>query len=113
MAHACTSSTRAGSTSNKNHVFDSEKSKARIQSELLDSARQGDWPRFVPLLEQVDDLAEHTFIPPMEGYVQRMLWALVHQGVLDRSVTCDPWGPALPEAEFAALGACLARYPRW
>ena len=43
----------------------------------------------------VDDLAMHTFRPPMEGYIQRMLWCLVHQGVMPAEAAHDPWGPAL------------------
>jgi len=43
----------------------------------------------------------------MEGYIRRMLWALVHLGVIGRDSANDPWGPALPEEEFAELGKTL------
>ena len=43
----------------------------------------------------------------MEGYIRRMLWALVHLGVLAREAAHDPWGPDLPESEFVELGNTL------
>ncbi len=36
-----------------------------------------------------------------------MLWALVHQGVIGLESAHDPWGPALPESEFAAVGTLI------
>ena len=59
--------------------------------------------------DEVDDLGQHTFLAPMEGYIQRMLWCLVHQGVIPADAAYDPWGPPLDSAEFDRLGACLAR----
>lgn len=85
----------------------------RVQNELLVAALKGPADQFVDLCRQVDELAEHTFIAPMEGYIQRMMWCLVHRGILDRGVTHDPWGPKLPEDEFHQLGQCLAAYDRW
>src|SRR5690606_3979844 len=72
----------------------------RVQHELLQAAGRRPADQFVDLCGQVDELAEHTFAAPMEGYIQRMLWCPLHQGILDRDVTHDPWGPELPEAEF-------------
>jgi hypothetical protein len=43
----------------------------------------------------------------MEGYIRRMLWALVHLGVIGRESAHDPWGPTLEESEFDALGKTL------
>ena len=60
----------------------------------------------------VDDLAQHTFVAPMEGYILRMLWCLVHAGVIPAEAAHDPWGPHLGPAEFDQIGACLARLPR-
>jgi 4-hydroxy-tetrahydrodipicolinate synthase len=57
----------------------------------------------------VDDLAQHTFLAPMEGYIQRMLWCLVHQGVIPAEAAHDPWGPRLDAAEFEAIGECVRR----
>jgi 4-hydroxy-tetrahydrodipicolinate synthase len=46
----------------------------------------------------VDELAEATFIAPMEGYIQRMLLVLAEQGILPGGATFDPWGPPLDRA---------------
>ena len=81
----------------------------RVQAELLHSYWRGDARRFLTLNAAVDDLAQHTFLAPMEGYIRRMLWCLVHQGVIPADAAHDPWGPALDPAEFDRLGACLAR----
>jgi 4-hydroxy-tetrahydrodipicolinate synthase len=81
----------------------------RLQAELIESYRSGQAERFLTLTRAVDELARHTFLAPMEGYIQRMLWCLVHQGVLPRDAAHDPWGPRLDAAEFASLGNCLSR----
>ncbi|MFO0910300.1 MAG: dihydrodipicolinate synthase family protein [Isosphaeraceae bacterium] len=78
-----------------------------IQSELLRAHRSGNAGRFLGLSRRVDQLAVHTFKAPMEGYIQRMLWCLVHDGVIPRAAAYDPWGPPLDETEFHALGRFL------
>lgn len=80
-----------------------------LQAELLSSFRQGEDRRFLNLTRATDELGRHTFKAPMEGYIQRMLWCLVHQGVIPREAANDPWGPALDPSEFDALGAFLKR----
>jgi 4-hydroxy-tetrahydrodipicolinate synthase len=80
-----------------------------LQAEFLQSYWSGDWARFLKLNGPIDDLAQHTFIAPMEGYIRRMLWCLVHQKVIPIEAAYDPWGPPLGRAEFDQLGACLAR----
>jgi 4-hydroxy-tetrahydrodipicolinate synthase len=80
-----------------------------LQAQLLESYWQGDSERFLALNGAIDELAQHTFLAPMEGYIQRMLWCLVHQGVIPAEAAHDPWGPRLDPAEFDRLGACLAR----
>ncbi len=62
---------------------------------------------FLTLSKTVDRLSQVIFVSPMEGYIRRMLWALVHLGVLGHESAHDPWGPELPESEFAALGDTL------
>ncbi|HEV2494698.1 MAG TPA: dihydrodipicolinate synthase family protein [Terriglobia bacterium] len=59
---------------------------------------------FLKLAGQVERLAQVTFVEPMEGYIRRMLWVLVHSGVIDRESASDPWGPELDESEFVAIG---------
>jgi 4-hydroxy-tetrahydrodipicolinate synthase len=82
---------------------------ASMQVELLQAHHKGDAERFLTLNRWVDDLGRHTFRAPMEGYIRRMLWCLVHQGVLPAEAAHDPWGPDLDPAEFDQLGACLDR----
>jgi 4-hydroxy-tetrahydrodipicolinate synthase len=81
----------------------------RLQRELLQSHQDGKFDRFVDLSRKVDDLARHTFRAPMEGYILRMLWCLVHQGVIPASAAHDPWGPRLDPAEFDDIRECLRR----
>ena len=45
----------------------------QIQAELLRAHREHDAGRFLDLCRSVDDLAQHTFVAPMEGYILRML----------------------------------------
>ncbi len=80
-----------------------------LQADLLDSHRQGRAERFLVLSAAVDELARHTFIAPMEGYIQRMLWCLVHEGVIPADAAFDPWGPRLDPAEYDRIGSCLER----
>jgi 4-hydroxy-tetrahydrodipicolinate synthase len=72
---------------------------------------------FLKLANQVERLAQVTFVEPMEGYIRRMLWVLVHLGVIDRESAHDPWGPELDESEFVAIGKAVRalgepRFPR-
>jgi 4-hydroxy-tetrahydrodipicolinate synthase len=70
-----------------------------LQAELLRARSEEAWGRFVKLSGLCDEFAQTTFIPPMEGYVRRMLWAAAADGGLPREACDDPWGPTLPEAE--------------
>jgi 4-hydroxy-tetrahydrodipicolinate synthase len=83
-----------------------------LQAELLHAFLNGDSARFLSLNPAVDDLAQHTFIAPMEGYIQRMLWCLAIQGVIPEEAAHDPWGPALDSLEFDRLRRCLDRVSR-
>jgi 4-hydroxy-tetrahydrodipicolinate synthase len=80
-----------------------------LQAELLAAHRSGSSDVFLERSRAVDDLARSTFRAPMQGYIQRMLWCLVHQGVLPIESACDPYGPQLDPAEFTAIGECLSR----
>jgi 4-hydroxy-tetrahydrodipicolinate synthase len=70
-----------------------------LQATLLRSFASGDARAFLRLSAQVDAFSRATFVPPMEGYVRRMLWALAADGVIPDDACDDPWGPALPAAE--------------
>ena len=74
-----------------------------LQADLLRAAAAGEWTRFVDLSAHCDRLAQATFIDPMEGYIRRMLWAAAADGALPAESCDDPWGPALPAGERAAV----------
>jgi len=78
-----------------------------LQREMMLAYFEGRAAEFLELSRAVDRLSQVTFIPPMEGYIRRMLWALVHLRVIGRESTHDPWGPELPEGEFLELGNTL------
>jgi len=78
-----------------------------LQAELLRGNAEGNASSFLELSNKVDHLAESLFIEPMEGYIQRLLWALVHLGVIPLDASHDPWGPSLPRDEFEAIGRTL------
>ncbi len=80
-----------------------------VQARLLRSHLEGRSSEFLALSPRIDDLAQNTFLTPMEGYIQRILWCLVHQRVIPREAAHDPWGPQLDPAEFDRIGACVAR----
>jgi 4-hydroxy-tetrahydrodipicolinate synthase len=81
-----------------------------LQAELLRSYWDGGDARwFLSLSKAVDDLAQHTFIAPMEGYIRRMLWCLAIRGVIPEEAAHDPWGPPPAPEEYDRLVACLRR----
>ena len=79
-----------------------------LQAELIQANTIGDSARFLTLSDAVDMLAETIFVKPMEGYIKRLLWALVHLGVIPLDAANDPWGPQLPQHEFDDVGRALA-----
>jgi hypothetical protein len=44
----------------------------------------------------------------MEGYIARLLWALVQLGVIPPEAANDPVGPGLASADFQRISATLA-----
>ena len=78
-----------------------------LQAELIRAHTVGDSARFLALSDEVDMLAETIFVRPMEGYIKRLLWALVHLGVIPLEAANDPWGPHLPRDEFDNVGRTL------
>jgi 4-hydroxy-tetrahydrodipicolinate synthase len=84
-----------------------------LQAELIRAYRDGDAARFLSLSSAVDDLAQNTFIAPMEGYIRRMLWCLAIRGVIPDDAAHDPWGPPADPDEFGRLRRCLGRLSAW
>jgi 4-hydroxy-tetrahydrodipicolinate synthase len=78
-----------------------------LQADLLRAHFEPDPVRFLKRSHQADRLSQATFVRPMEGYVQRMLWCLVHDGVIPAESSHDPWAPDLAEGEFERLGQFL------
>ena len=78
-----------------------------LQTELLRASAENDASSFLELSDKLDRLAESIFIEPMEGYIKRLLWALVHLGVIPLDAAHDPWGPPLPNNQFEAIGHTL------
>ena len=74
-----------------------------VQAGLLRAYADSEWDEFHVRSTLCDRLAEATFIPPMEGYVRRMLWAAAADGALPADACDDPWGPPLPPEERAAV----------
>jgi 4-hydroxy-tetrahydrodipicolinate synthase len=74
-----------------------------LQAGLLRAYAERDWPAFHDRSAACDRLAEATFVPPMEGYVRRMLWAAAADGALPPEACDDPWGPSLPPEERASV----------
>ena len=71
-----------------------------LQAELLEAHMNGEAARFLELSDAVDRLAEVLFVNPMEGYIRRLLCALVHLSVIPVEAMNDPWGPQLSRREF-------------
>lgn len=70
-----------------------------LQALLLRAKANGDDHAFRRLSTQLDAFSQATFIPPIEGYIRRMLWALAAEGIIPDEACDDPWGPPLPDAE--------------
>lgn len=71
-----------------------------FQHQMLQAYLAGEHERFLTLSQKVDEFAQVTFIPPMEGYIRRMLWCLVQLGVIPEEAAHDPWGPPVPASEL-------------
>jgi 4-hydroxy-tetrahydrodipicolinate synthase len=78
------------------------------QAALVAAHRRGDAELFLRLTRAVDRFAQATFRAPMEGYIQRMLWALAATDVIPAEATHDPEGPALEawEQENVVAATC-------
>jgi 4-hydroxy-tetrahydrodipicolinate synthase len=74
-----------------------------LQADLVRARLAEDWTRFVSLSELCDRFAQATFVPPMEGYIRRMLWAAAAEGAIPPEACDDPWGPPLGLQERALV----------
>ncbi|MEU5879891.1 dihydrodipicolinate synthase family protein [Spirillospora sp. NPDC047279] len=78
-----------------------------LSARVLDAWTARDHARFVEASDRLDRFAAATFYAPIEGYVQRMLWAAVWEGLLPEAAAHDPYGPALPPSERDLVIGCL------
>jgi 4-hydroxy-tetrahydrodipicolinate synthase len=74
-----------------------------LQCDLLRARGVGDDARFNKLLRVLDRFAQATFVPPIEGYVRRMLWAAAADGVIPANACDDPWAPIEVPGEREAV----------
>jgi 4-hydroxy-tetrahydrodipicolinate synthase len=70
--------------------------------ELLDAWFERDLNLFVQLAAKIDRFAGCAFTNPLDGYVQRMLWALKDDGVLAEEAH-DPFGPEMNDSARDAV----------
>ncbi|MFQ5702410.1 MAG: dihydrodipicolinate synthase family protein [Gemmatimonadales bacterium] len=73
---------------------------------LLNAWNVGDLGAFISQTAALDEFARATFTAPMDGYVQRMLWALEADGVIGGEAL-DPFGPGLPRADRERVAAAV------
>jgi 4-hydroxy-tetrahydrodipicolinate synthase len=78
-----------------------------LSAAVLRSWTSGDHTGFLTASDRLDRFAAATFYAPIEGYVQRMLWAAVWEGLIPQDAAHDPYGPELPAAERDVVIRCL------
>jgi len=65
----------------------------------LTAWREGRFADFAAASARTDALAEATFRPPYDGYVQRMQWIAAAEGRIPPDAATDPQAPTLPDDE--------------
>jgi 4-hydroxy-tetrahydrodipicolinate synthase len=78
-----------------------------MQSALVQAAMENDAGALVRLTRACDRLAGATFIEPMEGYIRRILWVLVEDGIIPDEACHDPVGPPLDRDERARVKSAV------
>jgi 4-hydroxy-tetrahydrodipicolinate synthase len=78
-----------------------------LSAAVLRAWSTGDHSGFLTASERLDRFAAATFYAPIEGYVQRMLWAAVWEGLVPEQAAHDPYGPSLPASERDRVIRCL------
>ncbi len=83
----------------------------KLQSDMMRAYYNQHHDSFHQLSRLVDRFSHTTFIPPMEGYIARMLYVMSRLGIVSPDAIFDPWGPPLPQSDFDAIDAFLASLP--
>ena len=78
-----------------------------MQAALVRAARANDASALVRLTTACDRFAAATFLEPMEGYIRRMLWVLVEDGIIPEEACHDPVGPSLDREERARVAKAV------
>jgi 4-hydroxy-tetrahydrodipicolinate synthase len=78
-----------------------------LTTDVTDTWIHGRAEAFLSASGRLDRFASATFRAPMEGYVQRMLWAAEWQGTIPPHASHDPFGPRLPASDRNRVRATL------
>ncbi|MGY4765493.1 dihydrodipicolinate synthase family protein [Kribbella sp. CWNU-51] len=78
-----------------------------LSATVLSTWTSGDHAGFLTASDRLDRFAAATFYAPIEGYVQRMLWAAVWERLIPEEASYDPYGPPLPAGERDVVLRCL------
>lgn len=70
-----------------------------LQIEMFKAYFEKRYESFIELMSKVDLLAECTFLYPMEGYIERLLYVLAVQGIISFEAAHDPYGPGVTQKE--------------
>ena len=73
----------------------------------------GEHAEFVAASARLDRFAAVTFRAPMDGYVQRMQWGAVAEGLIPRRAGHDALGCGLEEGERVAVEGAFEEVRRW
>ncbi|MGN9164197.1 dihydrodipicolinate synthase family protein [Tissierellaceae bacterium HCP3S3_D8] len=81
----------------------------KLQKDMITSYYKGEYKDFIEKSEVVDNLAEHTFYAPMEGYIERVLYILGKKGIISEDAVNDPFGPGVEDWEKKRIDKLIER----
>lgn len=71
----------------------------KLQKDMVNAYLEEDYKTFIEKSKIIDNLAEHTFYAPMEGYIERVLYILAKKGIIAMEAVNDPYGPGVNDSE--------------
>lgn len=80
-----------------------------LQDDMMKAYVNKDYETFIEKSLMVDNLAEHTFYDPMEGYIERVLYILAKKGIIDIQSANDPFGPGISDEERARIDGFIEK----
>ncbi|KAB2347016.1 dihydrodipicolinate synthase family protein [Actinomadura rudentiformis] len=78
-----------------------------LSARVVQTWNERDHAAFVRASDRLDRFAAATFYAPIEGHVQRMMWAAVWEGLIPERSAHDPYGPSLPNGDRDQVIGCL------